>query len=336
MIKPTITDIANEMGITPSTVSRALAGSPRVKESTREAIERKAKEMGYERNVMASNLRKGVAKTVGIIVPRINRQFFSNVISSAESILEEAGYTVIICQSHETLEDEIKALKTMRANQVAGVLISHSIQSVNGDHILENIHDGVELVQFDRVFDNLPGIKVVNDGVKGSYEATKSLIANGYNKIGTLAGYLGAQLFKDRKEGYVMALKEAGMPVDEDIIFEDSILRATGYQSALKAIERGCDALYCAGDFSALGAFDAVREAGLDVPGQFGIIGTANEHFTGLMSPTMSSLEQRPDRMGTEAARAFLDAVEGKQEDRKIVIPMELIIRQSSSRKQQQ
>lgn len=97
------------------------------------AIERKAKEMGYERNVMASNLRKGVAKTVGIIVPRINRQFFSNVISSAESILEEAGYTVIICQSHETLEDEIKALKTMRANQVAGVLISHSIQSVNGD-----------------------------------------------------------------------------------------------------------------------------------------------------------------------------------------------------------
>ena len=141
MIKPTITDIANEMGITPSTVSRALAGSPRVKESTREAIERKAKEMGYERNVMASNLRKGVAKTVGIIVPRINRQFFSNVISSAESILEEAGYTVIICQSHETLEDEIKALKTMRANQVAGVLISHSIQSVNGDHILENIHD---------------------------------------------------------------------------------------------------------------------------------------------------------------------------------------------------
>lgn len=335
MIKPTITDIANEMGITPSTVSRALAGSPRVKESTREAIERKAKEMGYERNVMASNLRKGVAKTVGIIVPRINRQYFSNIISSAESILGEAGYTVIICQSHETLADEIKALKTMRANQVAGVLISHSIQSEDGSHILENIPEGVELIQFDRVFADLPGIKVVNDGVKGSYEATKSLIDNGYKRIGTLAGYLGTQLFKNRKEGYVKALKEAGMDIDEDIIFEDSILRETGYKSAKKAIELGCDALYCSGDFSALGAFDAAREAGLEVPRQFGIIGTANEHFTGLMSPSMSSLEQRPDRMGAEAALAFLEAVEGKQEDRTIVIPMELIIRQSSSRNEQ-
>lgn len=334
MIKPTITDIANEMGITPSTVSRALTGSPRVKESTREAIIRKAEEMGYERNVMASNLRRGFAKTVGIIVPRINRQFFSNVISSAESVLGEAGYTVIICQSHETLEDEVKALKTMRANQVAGVMISHSIQSVNGDHMLENIPEDVELVQFDRVFSSLPGIKVVNDGVKGSYEATRSLIENGYKKIGTLAGYLGAELFADRKKGYVKALEEAGMDIDEDIIFEDSILRETGYRSALKAIERGCDALYCAGDFSALGAFDAVREAGLEVPGQFGIIGTANEHFTGLMSPRMSSLEQRPDKMGAEAALAFLEAVEGKKEDRTIEIPMELIIRQSSSRKQ--
>ena len=108
MLKATITDIAREMGITPSTVSRALSGSPRVKEATRKAVEQKAREMGYERNVMASNLRKGVAQTVGIIVPRINRQFFSNVISSIEAALGTAGYSVIICQTREKLENEIK------------------------------------------------------------------------------------------------------------------------------------------------------------------------------------------------------------------------------------
>lgn len=171
MFKPTIIDLAKEMGITPSTVSRTLAGSPRVKESTRMAIGRKAREMGHERNVLGSNLRKGAVRTAGIIVPRINRQFFSNVISSVASVLGKAGYSVIICQSHETLEDEINALKTMRANQVAGVLISHSIESKDGTHILGNLSDDAGLIQFDRAFEDLPGVKVMNDRAKAFLES---------------------------------------------------------------------------------------------------------------------------------------------------------------------
>lgn len=333
MNRPTITDIAKEMGITPSTVSRALAGSPRVKESTREAIEEKARQMGYERNVMAANLRRGKARTVGIIVPIINRQYFSNIISSAESVLGKAGYTVIVCQTHESLEDERKALRTMRANQVSGIFISHSIESVDGRHILENISDGVVLVQYDRVFGNLPGIKVVNDGERGAYDATKRLIEGGYRKIGNLAGYLSTETYKDRKEGYKRALKEAGMPVDESLVFENTIVRETGYESARKAIAMGCDAVYCVGDFAALGAFDAAKEAGLRIPEDFGIIGTANEAFTSLISPGLSSLEQNPTMMGRKAAEAFLKAVEGDAEDGEIIIPMQLIERESSKRK---
>ena len=333
MIKPTITDIARDMGITPSTVSRALNGSPRVKESTRLAIEQKAKAMGYERNVMASNLRKGVAYTVGIIVPIINRQFFSNVISSAESVLGEAGYTVFICQTHEKLADEIKALKTMRANQVAGIIISHSIESKNGNHIIENIPEGMELIQFDRVFSNLPGVKIINDGVQGAYEATRNLIENGYRKIGTLAGYLESEIYSARNEGYLKAIREAGITPDEKLIFKNSILRETGYESAKKAIALGCDALYCTGDFSALGAVDAAKEAGLRIPEDFGIIGTANESFTELMSPSISSLEQNPKEIGLQAARTFLKFKNGERQEGSIVIPMKLIVRQSSTRK---
>lgn len=329
-MKATITDIAKALNITTSTVSRALGGSPRVKEETRRLVEKVSREMGYERNVLAANLRRGKSDIVGIIVPRINRQFFSNVISGAESVLNEAGYTVIICQTHEHFRDEVKALRTMRRNQVAGVLISHCVESKDGNHILRELSEDIHLVQFDRVFNNLRGAKIVNDNFGGAYQATRQLIEAGYKRIGTLAGYLNVQHFRDRLAGYKQALTDAGLPVDESLIFCDSIVRETGHDSAVKALKRGCDALYCAGDLSALGAIDAVKEAGSTVIGDIGIIGTANENFTGIIG--MSSVEQHPKEMGQAAAQAFLSDSESKTH----VIPMDLITRASSLRNNQE
>ena len=330
MSKTTITDIANDLKITPSTVSRALAGSPRVKKETRLLIEKKAIEMGYERNAMAANLRKGVTDIVGIIVPRINRQFFGNIISAAESVLKEAGYSVIICQTQERLEDEILALKTMRRNQVAGVMMSHSIESSNGEHIEEILGKDIRLIQFDRVFSGLHGSKILNDNFNGAYAATKHLIEKGYKKIGHIAGYTTSEHYKARIEGYKKALKDAGMKVDKELIFYDSILRDTGYESGKKAIEKGCDAIYSAGDFSALGAIDAAKEARMNIPEDFGIIGTANENFTEVMSPSMSSIELNPIEIGRQAALAFLNNSACEKEVH--IIPMRLIIRESSER----
>lgn len=330
MQKATITNIAEALGITPSTVSRALSGSPKVKEETRLNIENKAAEMGYERNIIASNLRKGVANLVGIIVPRINRQFFSNVISGAESVLGEAGYNVIICQTHERIEDEIKALKTLKSNQVAGILMSHSIESTDGTHILKVIDGRIKLVQFDRVFSELPGAKVVNNNFEGAYEATRHLIDNGYKKIGTLAGYMNSEAYKERLEGYERALMDSGINIDESIIYYNTIIRETGYESGKKALAAGCDALYSAGDFSALGAIDAAKEAGLHLPEDCGIVGTANENFTELMSPSMSSLDLNPYEMGRRAAKAFLVLLNTNQEIDIVKVPMSLIIRESS------
>lgn len=123
----TIRDIAQALGITPSTVSRALSGNPRVKEETRRAVEKTAREMGYERNIVAANLRKGRSMIVGIVIPRIYREFFSNCIGGAESVLNQAGYSALICQTLESVEAEIQALKTLKNYRVAGVLLSHAI-----------------------------------------------------------------------------------------------------------------------------------------------------------------------------------------------------------------
>ena len=189
MKKATIVDIADALGITPSTVSRALSGSTKIKKSTCEAVKAKAAELGYVRNEVASGFRRGVTQTIGIIVPRINREFFSGIIGAAETVLEEAGYKAVICQTKERLEDERKALKTLSASRVAGIMISHSPETQNGKDIVDALHDGrIKLVQFDRVFEGLPGSTVENDDFDGARQAVRHLIEKGYRKIGALVG----------------------------------------------------------------------------------------------------------------------------------------------------
>ena len=334
MAKPTINDIAKALNITPSTVSRALAGNTRVSEATRLSVERKASELGYERNILASSLRRGVSDTVGMIVPRINRQFFSNVISGAEAILNPAGYNLLICQSHERLEDEKRGLQTLIRNQVAGIIMSHSLESENGNHIAEITRGSVKLVQFDRVFSDLPGAKIVNDNFTGAFLATKHLIKNGYRRIGPLAGGLVSAAYRERLDGYKSALESEGMTVDDDIIFPDTVVRDKGIERTAIAIERGCDALYCAGDYAALGALECARGKGLEVPRQFGIVGTANEIFTELTTPSISTLELNAFDMGNRAAQAFLDInSQNKTGLVTVTVPMRLIIRETSVRK---
>ena len=323
----TISDIARELGVTPSTVSRALSGCPRVKAETAEAVRRKAEEMGYERNVLASNLRRGRSDIVGVIVPRIYREFFSNVIGGAESILNQAGYSVLICQTHERSDAELRALRTLRKNQVAGVLMSHAIETTDPAPIAEALGD-IPLVQFDRVFRSLPGAKVVNDNIESAYAATRHLIANGYRRIGHFAGYESCELFVDRFRGYCKALEDCGMALDETIVFKDTILRETGYDAAQLALERGCDAIYSAGAFSALGAIEAFREKGMRIPEDIGVVGTSNESFTGLTAPALTTLDQHAFEMGRTAAKAFLFRSQATT-----VISMELHIRESSNRK---
>lgn len=323
----TITDIAEALGITPSTVSRALAGNPRVKEETRRAVLEAADRMGYERNVIASNLRRGKSDIVGIILPRINREFFSNVISGAESILGEAGYRTIICQTHEETAIEARVLQALNHHRVAGIMLSHAIEDKDPAHILQALDSSIPLVQFDRVFSDLPGAKVVSANFEGAYEATTHLILSGYKRIGTLAGYLNTELFSERLRGYRKALEDNGIRYNESLVFPNTIVRETGYTACHMAIDAGCDALYSAGDFSALGAVDALRERGISIPDEFGIVGTANELFTSLMTPSMSSMGQRPYDMGQEAAIAFLE-----HRTDVTVIPMDLHIRCSSNR----
>lgn len=323
--KVTIIDIAKELMISPSTVSRALANNSRVSEKTKAAIKAKAEEMGYQPNIMASSLRKGKTNTIGMVVPRINRHFFSNVISGVEKILKPAGYNLIITQTGESYEGERDAVKTLIENRVSGVIVSLSLGAVDLSHLKELENLNIPLVQFDRTTPELKGPRVVNDNFKAGYSATKHLIDNGFTKIAHFAGALNIIQYHERYDGYREALKDAG--IKEEITFEEVITRETGYQTVISNSSK-IDAIFCASDYSALGALDAIKK----LKSNIGVIGCANEPFAEIMSPSLSSIKQHAAKIGELTAEIMLTQIECGITDQIEVVPTELIERKSSKK----
>ncbi|MEO1449228.1 MAG: LacI family DNA-binding transcriptional regulator, partial [Bacteroidota bacterium] len=178
--KVTIKDIARELNTNDSTVSRALNDSPLVSLRTKELVKKKAAEMGYRRNSIARQLREGKSRTLGLLVPRINRAFFANVIHGVETVAKQKGYQVLICQSNDTVEEERDAIRTLGEQKVAGIIVSRAADAGEEDFYQEVIEDGIALVMFDRVLKSLHTHQVINANKEASYTAVKHLIDQGY------------------------------------------------------------------------------------------------------------------------------------------------------------
>lgn|SRR5690554_3234659 len=336
MKRTTIKDIAIALGITPSTVSRALSGSSRVNPVTVERVKMKAAELNYQPNIVASSLRRGRNDTIGMLVPRINRHFFSNVVSAVEEVLNPAGFTLLITQSHERLINEKQAINVLLNNRVAGILMSHSVETLEFDHILRAVKEKVPVVQFDRVSTEVSGARIINDNFTGGYMAAKHLIKSGYKRIAHLTGSLQGNVYSERFKGYVYALEEAGIQLDDSLIVENAITRDTGYSKALELIKNQLiDAFFCAGDFSAVGVFKAAEELKVNIPNEIGLVGFSNEPFAELISPKLSSVEQNAYDMGHLAAKALIRMISGgslADTSYEEVVPVRLLVRESSMR----
>ncbi len=335
MKRITIIDIAEALDVTPSTVSRALAGNMRVSEVTRLRVHQKAEELGYQPNIVASSLRKGRSDTIGMLVPRINRNFFSHVISAVEEVLNPSGYNLLICQSHERELKEKQAINVLFKNRVAGIIMSHSIDTINFDHIIKCSKEGVPVVQFDRVNKTVPGPRIINDNFTGAYMAVKHLIRNGYTRIAHLTGLVGVNVYQERLKGYKYALDEASLPLDQSIIIENAITKETGFEHALNLLKNNkVDAFFCAGDFAASGAIQAILTLDYKIPDDIGVVGFANEPFADLMAPRLTTVEQNAFDMGVRAARSLIRIVEGNNPGYGIeeIIPVRLYVRESSNR----
>jgi LacI family transcriptional regulator len=331
----TIHDIARELNVAASTVSRALQDHPRISESTRDAVKKVAAELNYQPNVVASALRKGSSKMVGVIVPRINRNFFSNVIGGLEAMLAGAGYHLMICQSQEKMENEVAAVQTLINARVDAVIISISMETNQNDHLKLITDRGIHLFHFDRVPAGTENGSVVIDDHLGAYLSVKHLLEQGYQKILHVAGMDHINIYRSRKEGYLQAMHEAGIDVPPAWILREPLVQEGGEAAFHKGMlmEKKADAFFCSGDFVALGILQAAKKAGRSIPGDLGVTGFANEPFTAFLEPSLTTVDQHGELMGRKVAEMFLLCE--REEDsltkcEQVVLKPELIIRNSS------
>jgi len=337
--RTTIYDIAQKLNVTPSSVSRALNNSNYVNEATKKLILKTAEELNYKRNTMASNLRKGHSKTIGIVVPRINQNYFANIIAGIEDATFKQGYNLIICQSNESYEKEVQSVNTLINQHVDCIVISVSIESDNHKHLQNVLDQNIQLIQFDRVADELETLKVINDNEQASFEAVDHMIEQGYKRIALLEGPQNLDIFRQRKKGYLQALAKHNIPVIDELIIENTWTKELGAKGTrqLLTLPEPPDAIFASvSDFSALGVLEVATAMDIKVPSQLGICGYSNEDFTEITSPSITTIDQFSFYMGKTIANLYFQELEN---DDTVVVPKvisikpKLIIRSSTMKK---
>lgn len=331
----TIHDIAKKLNISASTVSRALKDNPLISEATRQKIKKAAAEMGYRPNVMAANLRSRRTNTIGVIVPLINRHFFSSVISGIEDVAYQQGFAVTISQSNDNFEKESTIAHTLYSNRVDGLILSIGMETKSYEHLKLFSERNIPLVFFDRVVDEIPSHKIVVDDFGGAYRATQHLIQQGRKRIAHIGGPLNLQIYSKRESGYQQALKDAGLQINDNFIIHNSLTREDGL-NAIKKILTGKekpDAIFCANDTTALSAIIYLNDKRIKVPEEIAIVGFSNEPFSELVTPSITTVKQPGFEMGQKAAELLIKQINSKTKPdnyETITMKTELIVRNSS------
>jgi LacI family transcriptional regulator len=333
----TIHDIAEILGINSSTVSRALNNSSRVAQKTKDKVLKKATELGYQRNHLASNLRKSKTFTLGVIVPRISRHFFSSAIAGIEETAFKAGYNVIICQSLESLEREQSIIDTLLANRVDGVLISISMETENYNHFKGLQQRNIPFVFFDRHCNIPKNSKVVIDDFEAAYTATEHLIKQNSTKIAHFCGPQNLEIYKNRLKGYKDALKKNNIPFREELVITSSLMEDDGAKNIKKilALPYKVDGLFCANDVVAIGAIKYLKKLAITIPEEIAIVGFSNEITSSVIEPSLTTINQSGFEIGNIATNLLLDKISNdlkKQIHETIIVKTNLIERKSSLR----
>lgn len=335
----TMQDIADRLGISKSTVSRALKNHPDISTETKKAVMALAKELDFEPNSLALSLRQNKSFIIGIIVPEIVHDFFANVISGVQAVAYEAGYNVMICISNERYEQELKDTRALLASRVDGLLLSITRETQDFAHIEKIQSKGVPLVFFDRAPDSIQASRVVTDDFDGAFKATEHLIQQGCRHIAHLAGPNNLQLSQKRLGGYLSALAKYDIPKREELILDCSHGSIEeGEEITLELLDSGLpvDAIFGNNDMAAIGAIKAIRKRGLRVPEDIAVVGFSDWKLASLVDPPLTSVAQSGFEIGKAATELLLEEIRlPKDVSPRLtaqVVPSELVVRESSQK----
>ncbi|CAN5412550.1 LacI family DNA-binding transcriptional regulator [soil metagenome] len=331
----TIKDIALALRMSKSTVSRALRNAPDINAETKEAVKALAAELDYQPNRLAISLHNRQTNTIGVIIPNLD-YVLSAMVKGIDEVALEAGYTVMVCQSDESYGREIVNTKRLLESLVDGFIVSVSSETKVFEHIKKIQTKKIPLVIFDRVIDNIVSPSVRLDNVAGGVLATRHLLEQGYKKIAILAGPQNLNISNKRMEGYLQMLKQYGIKPDKKYIIHCDFNQQYAYEATkeLLAMRQPPDAIFTISDRMAIGAMLAIKEKGLEMPHDIGLVGFNNEPVTSLVTPSISSVEMYAHDIGKATAKLFIEMMHGEENmlEQEVVIKPKLFIRESSRR----
>jgi DNA-binding LacI/PurR family transcriptional regulator len=331
----TIKHIARQLNVSVSTVSRALKDHPRIGPETKARVLALARELGYQPNVLSLNLLNNRSNSIGIIVPKISYNFYSQAISGIEEVVIAAGYNNMICQSNERYEREVANAAYLASHRVTGLIVSLAGSTQSYEHFTGLLNQGLPLVFFDRVCDELATSRVIVDNQRAAYTAVTHLIEEGCRRIALLAGPPSLYISNQRKQGYLDALRMHAIPLCEEIIGHSDFTEAGAARLTQQLLDLAepPDAIFAVSDRLAISTMTVLKSRGIRIPGEVALVGFGNDSILSLVSPTLSSVDQDPFEIGKVSAELLLRQVTTGAAPEVRVIATRLIVRESSRKR---
>lgn len=333
--KITIKTIAKELGVSTSTVSKALKDSHEISKDTKDKIQAYANLFNYKPNSLALQLRTQKTKVIGVILPKIVHHFFSTVIMGIEEGANKRGYNIMVCFSNESYKKEVETLKVLSNGSVDGLIVSiasETLENRDFNHFKELVSEEIPLVLFDRVVDDILCDKVVVDDVGAGYKATRHLLDNGRKKIALITTPNHVNVGALRRQGYAKALIEAYIKKDKKLIVEiDEKLNIK--EQIEKVFKEDIDGVFAVNEIYAANAMRIAKEKGLKVPEDISIIGFTDGLISEYSSPSITTIAQHGFTMGLQAVELLIERIENESDTfkpKKIVISSDLKLREST------
>ncbi len=315
--KVTLKQIAKELDVSISTVSKSLKDSPEISEDTRLKVQAFAKLYNYKPNLIALSLKNRKTKTIGVIIPEIIHHFFATVISGIEHVANEKGYNVIVCLSNESFDKEVINMEMLANGSIDGFIMSLSKetqQKKDYHHITEVINQGMPVVMFDRVASEILSDKVIIDDNLAAYDAVQFLINKGFKKIALITTVDYVSVGKLRTEGYLKALRNNNITIDEKIIvkIEDMDYCSDKIEELLS--NNTIEAVFAVNEIFAVTAIKLAKQLNIKVPEDISIIGFTDGIISKFSSPSITTVSQNEIKMGEKAATMLIERLEKEDE----------------------
>ncbi|QOD60375.1 LacI family DNA-binding transcriptional regulator [Polaribacter haliotis] len=341
MKRLTIKDIAKEFDVSISTVSKALNDSYEISVSTKEKIQKYAKENNYKPNFNALSLKNRQTKTIGILIPNMLNYFFAQVFNGMEKVANEKGYKIISCISNESFKKEVETIEMLSNGSIDGFILSLAEETVlknNFKHLEDLIDNGTPIVMFDRVAESIKCDKVITDDFDGAAKTVKYLAKTGSKNIAFISTISNLKVGKKRHQGYLKGLEDANLAVDNNIIINIVNEDYKTYESILKPIfdTNKIDAVIATDESSAIAAMKVAQKNGRKIPENFSVVSFSNGILARHSSPKLTTVSQHGEIMGATAAEMLINRLEDKSDTKEapqtVIIKTDLVERNSTKK----